>query len=211
VIANGVDTARFAPTPDAHSIRAEFNISPTSPLISIVAALRPEKNHALFLDVAQRVSKQSPDAQFLIVGDGPCRASLEHDAEARGIARCVHFLGSRSDVPRILTATDVFALTSHNEANPISVLEAMSVGRPIVATDVGSIHEVVADGVHGYLVPPSDPHSFAARLLDLLNEPLRAKELGAAARDRVLSRWSLEETVRGYEHLIESIYFEKSS
>jgi glycosyltransferase involved in cell wall biosynthesis len=206
VIPNGVDASRFSPAPDAHAIRRDLGIPPTAPVVSIVAALRPEKNHELFLNVAHRVLRQLPDARFLIVGDGPCRASLKSDAEARGIVGRVQFLGSRGDVPQILTATDIFALTSRNEANPISILEAMSVGRPVVATNVGSIHEVIKDGVHGLLIPANQPEIFADRLLDLLNDPLGCKRMGAAARESVIQNWSLENTVRGYEQLIESIY-----
>jgi glycosyltransferase involved in cell wall biosynthesis len=209
VIPNGVDTRRFSPTPDAHAVRRELGISATAPVISIVAALRPEKNHQLLIDAANRVVQVIPDATFLIVGEGPCRPALEHSVHFWGLGKSVRFLGTRSDVPRILTATDVFALTSHNEANPISILEAMSVGRPVVATNVGSIHEAVTDGVQGLLVPASDPAAFAASLLKLLHDPLSAREMGAAGRDSILAKWSLENTVRGYEQLIESVYFAK--
>jgi glycosyltransferase involved in cell wall biosynthesis len=85
----------------------------------------------------------------------------------------------------------------------------MSVGRPVVATNVGSIHEAVTDGVQGLLVPASDPAAFAASLLKLLHDPLSAREMGAAGRDSILAKWSLENTVRGYEQLIESVYFAK--
>jgi glycosyltransferase involved in cell wall biosynthesis len=207
VIPNGVDTRRFSPTPDAHAVRRDLGISPTAPVVSIVAALRPEKNHELFLQAAARVVRVLPEARFLIVGEGGRRRALEELAGQLGLAGSVQFLGARGDVPRILTATDVFALTSHNEANPISILEAMSVGRPIVATDVGSIHEVVSNGTQGLLVPPGDPQAFAEGLLDLLHEPLRAREMGDAARERVVANWSLENTVCGYEQLIESLYF----
>jgi glycosyltransferase involved in cell wall biosynthesis len=209
VIPNGVDTRRFAPTPDAHAVRRELGLSPTAPIASTVAALRPEKNHEMLIKVAQRVVRELPETQFLIIGDGPCRLALERSVRELDMEGNVRFLGTRADVPRILTITDVFALTSHNEANPISILEAMSVGRPVVATNVGSIHEAVEDGVHGLLVPRDDEQAFAVRLLELLHDPLRAKDMGAAARKRVVECWSLENTVRGYEQLIESIYFEK--
>jgi len=210
VIPNGVDTDRFAPVADADAVRGELAIDATAPVVSIVAALRPEKNHELFLEMARRVSDKLPDARFLIIGDGPRREALVQRAEALGIARHVLFLGSRDDVPRLLSATDVFVLTSHNEASPVSILEAMSVGRPVVATDVGSIREVVADGQTGFLVEPGNADQIAGRVCDLLREPLRCQSMGAAARERVVQRWSIDVMVHGYEQMLQSLYDRKT-
>jgi glycosyltransferase involved in cell wall biosynthesis len=210
VIPNGVDTARFAPYPDVIAVRRELGIGPIDPVVGIVAALRPEKNHSLFLEMAKRVVDELPTARFLLIGDGPCREAIEQLAVELGIADRVHMLGSRDDVPRLLAAMDVFALTSHIEANPVSILEAMSVGRPVVATNVGSIHEAVAEGQTGYLVTPGDANQFAERVLQLLREPLVSGSMGAAAREAVVSRWSIESMVRGYERLIESTYVRKT-
>ena len=107
-------------------------------MVGIVAALRPEKNHELFLRAAARVLARVPGARFLIVGDGPKRAELEALAESFAIAEAVRFLGTRSDVPELLSLIDVLVLTSHIEANPVSILEAMAGGKPVVATRVGS-------------------------------------------------------------------------
>jgi glycosyltransferase involved in cell wall biosynthesis len=210
VIPNGVDTECFAPVPDSAAVRCELGLAPTAPVVTIVAALRPEKNHELFLDVARRVSQRLPEARFLIVGDGPRRAALEARAGELGISRAVRFLGTRSDVPRILTVTNVFALTSHNEANPVSVLEAQSVGRPVVSHDVGSVHEAVADAETGFLVPSGNAGLFARRVLQLLCDPLRCQAMGAAARQRVAHNWSVERMVQGYERLIAGLYEKKA-
>jgi glycosyltransferase involved in cell wall biosynthesis len=209
VISNGVDTDRFATVRDAAAVRRELGIGPTDPVVTIVAALRPEKNHELFLEMAARVLRELPAAKFLIIGDGPRRESLEQQAQSLGIGTSVHFLGSRNDVPSLLSATDVFALTSHNEANPVSILEAMSVGRPVVATDVGSICEAVSEGQTGHLVPPGDAAQLTARVLDLARDPFRALTMGEAGREKVVSRWSLDIMVHGYERLIEKIYARK--
>ncbi len=209
VIPNGVDTEQFAPIPDVGAMRRELGIGETDPVVGIVAALRPEKNHELFLEVACRIVQQLPAARFLIVGDGPCRAALEKQAHESGLAPHLMFLGSRDDVPRLLAAMDVFALTSHIEANPISILEAMSAGRPVVATNVGSIHEAVADGETGFLVRPGDARQMADRALQLLNDPLRCRAMGLAARRKVIDHASIEAMARGYERLIESIYERK--
>jgi glycosyltransferase involved in cell wall biosynthesis len=210
VIPNGVDTAKFAPMRDVASIRDELGIAADAPVVGIVAALRPEKNHGLFLEMAGRIVRQVSAARFLIVGDGPCRGDLERRCSESGLTNNVLFMGARSDVPRLLASMDVFALTSHVEANPISILEAMSVGRPVVSTNVGSIHEAVRDGETGYLVPAGDAAELAERVLRLLSDASRRFEMGTAARACVVERWSVESMVQGYEELIESIWLRKS-
>jgi glycosyltransferase involved in cell wall biosynthesis len=206
VIPNGVDTLRFSPVPDAASVREEIGVGPADPVVSIVAALRPEKNHELFLEMAARVLLQMPRAKFLVIGDGPRREPLEQRAQELGIAESVRFLGTRSDIPRLLSTSDLFVLTSHNEANPVSILEAMSMAKPVVATNVGSIREVVANGVTGYLVNPGDVAALADRVVELLDDPLRSVEMGSAARDVVSERWSVDAMVRRYERLIAGVY-----
>jgi glycosyltransferase involved in cell wall biosynthesis len=210
VIPNGVDTNRFAPMPDAGSVRDELGISPTAPVVTIVAALRPEKNHELFLDMAVRVRRKLPDARFLIVGDGPRRPALEERARELGLGSTVLFLGSREDVPQILSSSHVFALTSYNEANPVSILEAMSVGRPVVATNVGSIREVVDEGVTGLLVSAGNAARFSERVTKLLCDPLRGQAMGDAGRRKVIERYSVHQMVRGYEWLIEWLHTRKT-
>jgi glycosyltransferase involved in cell wall biosynthesis len=201
---------RFAPYPDVAPVRRDLGIGPTDPVVGIVAALRPEKNHDLFLEMTSRVVHQLPAARFLIIGDGPCRDDIQQRASELGITDNILMLGSRDDIPRLLAAMDVFALTSHIEANPVSILEAMSVGRPVVATNVGSIHEAVTEGQTGFLVPPGDAGQFADRALQLLREPLVCGSMGAAARQAVVDRWSIEAMVHGYERLIESTYAQKT-
>ncbi len=210
VIPNGVDTNRFAPLPGTAAIRREIGIGVTDPVVSIVAALRPEKNHELFLEVTARVVGKISNAKFLVIGDGPRRLPLEQYAAAMGVSDSVRFLGTRSDIPQLLSTSNVFALTSHNEANPVSILEAMSVGKPIVATNVGSIQEAVSDGGTGFLVPPGDVVAFSHRVVELLADPLRAQAMGAAGRDVVKARWSVDAMVSRYERLMASIYLRKS-
>ncbi|HEX2474120.1 MAG TPA: glycosyltransferase [Lacipirellulaceae bacterium] len=211
VIRNGVDTDRFAPGHDVIAVRRELGLGETDPVVGIVAALRPEKNHELFLEMARRVVSHLPAARFLVVGEGPRREPLEGMSRELGLQSHVQFLGSRNDVPRLLSAMDVFALTSHVEANPVSILEAMSIGRPVVATNVGSIHEAVSDGKTGFLVPPGDATKFSERILQLLHAPLLGHSMGTAGRQAVLRDWSLGAMVGGYERLIESVFEQKMS
>jgi glycosyltransferase involved in cell wall biosynthesis len=209
VIYNGIDTDRFAPQ-DATETRRSLGIEADAPVVGILAALRPEKNHELFLAGAQRILAQLPAAQFIVVGDGPKRAKLEALASQLGIAPTVHFLGTRSDVPAVLAACDVVGLTSHNEAAPVSILEALSVGCPVVAADVGSVRETVLDGETGRVFPTGDVDAYVAATRALLNEPATRCRMGAAGRRLVIGRWSLDAMVRGYEDLIQGIYNAKT-
>ena len=209
-IYNGVDCDRFKPQ-DASAVRRELGIAAAAPVVGILAALRPEKNHELFLAGAKEIRQTVPAAQFIVVGDGPKRAELEQLSSELGIADAVHFVGSRSDVPALLAACDVVALTSHNEASPVSILEGLACGVPVVASNVGSVRETVVDGETGRLFPAGDLAAFVAATVDLLNSPADRERMGAEGRRRVEGRWSLEAMVRGYEQLIERIYAAKTT
>lgn len=207
-IYNGVDCERFSPQ-DATPIRSELGIAADAPVVGILAALRPEKNHELFLHGAAAIRQSLPMAHFIVVGDGPKRSELQTLAKNLGIADAVHFVGSRSDVPALLAACNVVALTSHNEASPVSILEALACGVPVVASNVGSVRETVVDGVTGRLFAPGDEGAFVAATIGLLQDRDEASRLGAEGRRRVEARWSLEAMVRGYEELIERIFVSK--
>jgi glycosyltransferase involved in cell wall biosynthesis len=210
VVPNGVDVERFHPRwPDA-ALQHAWRLDDETPAVGIVAALRPEKNHEMFLDVAAMVCQRLPTARFLIVGDGPRREKLQSLAASLGIARNVCFVGTRSDVPAVLSVLDVVLLTSQMEANPICLLEAMACEKPVVATRVGSVGETVLDGRTGYLVAPGDRHRMADRVIELLADRPRAAAMGRAGREHVIAHWSVDRMVRGYEALIAGIYASKS-
>ncbi len=207
-IYNGVDTDRFVPN-DGTEIRQELGLSPTAPVVGILAALRPEKNHELFLAGASRIARSLPESRFLVIGDGPLRAKLELLSAKLGLAERTHFLGSRSDVPALLSACDALALTSHIEASPVSILEALSCGVPVVAAQVGSVPETVLHDETGLLFAPGDADDFATQTLKLFHDrPLRER-LGAQGRQRVVEHRSLAAMVRGYETLLLRLYAAK--
>lgn len=211
VIPNGVDVQRFAPDPLARrAVRAELSIPSDAKCCGIVAALRPEKNHLMFLRVAAELKKSHPDSHFVLVGDGVERKKLELAAQQSSLAGRVHFLGTRQDTPRILAALDCFALTSHMEASPVSILEAMACELPVVATRVGSIHESVQDGVTGYTCQPGDVETMAARVRHLFDSESARQRMGRAGRTHVVNRASLEVMVDGYEELISRLYSQKA-
>ena len=209
VIPNGVDVERFRPGEPSRELRKELDLPEGTPVVGIVAALRPEKNHQLFLRAAARVLGTAPRARFLIVGDGPQRDELESLAHSLNVSHAVHFLGTRKDVPELLLLIDVLALTSHVEANPVSILEAMAAGKPVVATRVGSVDRAVQEGRTGYLVTPGSEEELAARLIKLLGSRAEASTMGRAGRQFVIEHASIERMVSGYEDLLTGIYREK--
>ena len=206
VIPNGVDVDRFRPRLPDPTLLARLGIPQGVPVAGIVAALRPEKNHELFLQAAALVRREVPEARFLVVGDGATRAGLEDLAGRLSLGGAVHFLGTRNDVPQVLALIDVLMLTSHMEANPVSILEAMACEKPVVATAVGSIPETVRDGRTGYLAPPGDAAEIARRVVELFRNPERAAAFGYAGREHVVAHASRHRMVEGYENLIEELY-----
>ena len=209
VIPNGVDVERFHPRWPNRALQQELDLDPQAPVVAMVAALRPEKNHEMFLYVAALIHRSLPAARFLVVGDGPQRAKLEALAQSLGIADVVRFLGTRSDVPEVLSLADVVLLTSRMEANPICLLEAMASEIPVVATRVGSVPETVLEGRTGYLVSPGDSQSMAERALELLGDRTRAAAMGRAGREHVIAHWSIDRMVEGYQDLLAEIYTAK--
>ena len=212
VIPNGVDTNRFRPNRGSRDVvRAELGLEPNTPIIGIVAALRPEKNHALFLNAASKVLEKCPKAHFVIVGDGPERSTIEKVIKALGIEKSVSLLGTRSDTPKLLAAMDVFALTSHNEASPVSILEALACGVPVVSTRVGSVAESVHDQWNGFTVEPGDVQAVAERIQYLLWNKETAEMMGNNGREHVQNHGSLDTMVRMYEQLVHSIFDRKTN
>lgn len=212
VIPNGVDTNRFRPNRGARdAVRSELGLQPNTPIIGIVAALRPEKNHTLFLNAASKVIEKCPKAHFVIVGDGPERSTIESVIKSLGIEKNVSMLGTRSDTPRLLAAMDVFALTSHNEASPVSILEALACGVPVVSTRVGSVAESVHDQWNGFTVEPGDVQAVAERIQYLLWNKETAEMMGNNGREHVQNHGSLDTMVRMYEQLIHSIFDRKTN
>jgi glycosyltransferase involved in cell wall biosynthesis len=209
IICNGVDLARFEVGTD-RAVLAELGIADDSPVVAVVAALRPEKDHATLLRAARLVVDRIPRARFLIVGDGECRPDLVARSEALGIAQHVHFAGARNDVGQLLRAIDVFSLTSTTECLPIALLEAMACGRPAVCTAVGGMTEVIEDGVTGFLVPPADPVALSDRLVRLLSDPERAHRMGRAARRRAEETYALERSVEATQQAIEQLVCTRS-
>lgn len=209
VIQNGVATKDFhacnSQLEDRAIVRQEWGFHEKHEIAVIVAQLRPEKNHSLFLRVARRVAEHLPAARFVIVGDGPERTKLQDYAQTLNISHLVRFTGVRHDIPRVLAAADVVTLTSRTETFPMALLEGMAAGKPIVATRVGSIPEMVGEEESGYLINLDDEEAFAEALQELLSSRAKAKRMGEAGRRTVMQHFTLEQMVRGYEELFQEL------
>lgn len=205
VVRSGVNLSRFNPRMQRAEARRMAGLPLGVPLAGIVAALRPEKNHGLFLRAAQRVLRRIPEAHFAIVGDGPEHLHIERQCAELGIQDRVLLLGTREDVASICRGLDVTVLSSVNETLPLSLLEASGCATPSVATAVGSVEEIVVDGETGYVVAPGDEPALAGRIECLLASSSLRERFGAAARRRAEARFDEREMVRSYESLFLSL------
>jgi glycosyltransferase involved in cell wall biosynthesis len=210
VIENGIDVERYATASDRATLRRSLGMDPARCYIITVARFHPIKDHAMLLRAFAAVATARPNVDLLLAGDGPLRGELDRQATALGIQGRVRFLGVRSDVPALLQAADVFALTSVSEAQSLTILEAMASRLPVVATAVGGNPELVRNGVEGLLVPRGDSAAAAAALLQLLDSPGDAAAMGAAGRARVEERYRLSSTVDKYWRLYQRLCSRRS-
>ncbi|HID22457.1 MAG TPA: glycosyltransferase, partial [Planctomycetaceae bacterium] len=155
------------------------------------------------------IVEKPPVVRFVIVGDGPERRRLEEWARTLGIAGQVTFAGLRSDIDRVLLTFDVVALSSDHEAFPLTLLEAGASGKPVVATAVGAVDEIVAHGRTGYLVRPGSELEMAAALSRLLKDNLLSRAMGQEARRRVEDEFGLDIMVERYKRLFDELLLEK--
>ena len=202
LIYNGVDLARYAEQEVCCTLNKEYGIPAGAQVVGVVARLEPEKGHPTLLDAWPAVLEAVPNAHLLIVGEGTQREALE--AQAAALGPSVTFTGRRDDVPAVTAALDVAVLPSYREAQGLSILEAMALSRPVVASAVGGIPEMIDHGRTGLLVPPHDPQALAASLIRLLTDHPYADTIGRAGHDLVHERFCVELMVRA----VETIYDE---
>jgi glycosyltransferase involved in cell wall biosynthesis len=186
-------------------IRGELEIEAEAPIIGTVCALRPQKSLDVLVDAAATLASRLDEVRVLIVGDGPERPALERRIADLGLAGVVRLLGHRDDVSDLIHGFDVAVCSSDFEGTPLSILEYMRAGLPIVSTAVGGIPDVLEDGVHGLLVGPRDPEGLAAAIIRLATDPDLAARLAAAARDRQQAEFDIGVTVHSIERLYEGL------
>jgi glycosyltransferase involved in cell wall biosynthesis len=209
VIENGIPLDHFASVADGSqsALREELGLESGRKVVTMLAALRPEKAHEVFLEAARLLVVSGDAPEFLVVGDGPLREDLETRSAGLGLAGHVRFLGTRDDVAQLLHLSDVMTLPSHPavETLPLSVMEAMAAGVPVVATRVGSLDEMIRDGVSGLLIEPGSPELLARAVRTVLDRPDRAAAMAAEAKETVFRRYSVDRMVQRYAALFESL------
>jgi glycosyltransferase involved in cell wall biosynthesis len=201
LIYNGVDLDRYDHQEPCCTLRDEYGMEPGSQIVGVVARLEPEKGHLTLLDAWPHVLRRVPDAYLLMVGEGSHREALAARAAENRVAHRVVFTGRRDDVPAVTAALDVAVLPSHREAQGLSILEAMALSRPVVASDVGGIPEMIEDGVTGLLVPHDQPEALAAAIVRLLTDHSLADTIARAAHDLVHDRFCVQVMVRSVEEI----------
>ena len=192
LIYNGVDLSRYDHQEACCTLPTEYGMEPGSQIVGVVARLEPEKGHPTLLEAWPLVLRAVPDAYLLIVGEGSRREALEGQARDLRIAHRVVFTGRRDDIPAVTAALDVAVLPSYREAQGLSILEAMALSRPVVASNVGGIPEMITDGVTGLLVPPHDVPALAGAITRLLRDHPYADTLARAGHDLVHDRFCIE-------------------
>jgi glycosyltransferase involved in cell wall biosynthesis len=197
IIPNGISTGQFRAGADGAAVRREFGLAEDRPLIVSIGHLHPYKNQAMLIRAAARVRRVSPGATFLIAGEGEMRPVLQGLRSELGLDDAVLLPGRRRDVPSLLAAADVFVLTSEWEGLPVSVLEAMTMAKPVVVTRAPGCREVVQEGRTGLFVDQDDDRGLAQALIDLLSDPDRAREMGRRGLARVEAEYSLKKNLDG--------------
>ena len=207
VIPNGIDLSRFAVPAPPCSLRDDYGIPCEDALIGVVARLEAEKGHTHLIAAMPAVLAAAPRTWLTIVGDGSLGEALRAQAAAlpAAVRKRIVFTGRRDDISAITGELDIAVLPSLREAQGISILEAMARRKPVVATAVGGIPEVVADGVSGLLVPPEDPSALAGALIRLARSPSLRQRLGDAGYEIVAERFSIDAQV----HRIQELYDEE--
>jgi len=210
VVHNGRDTDRFDREPPA-GFRESIGLPTEGPVVGTVGRLIDRKGHQELLDAWVTVRATVPDAQLLIVGDGPDRAALEAQAKRLNIGDSVHFVGLRDDVPDLLATMDVFAFPSHYEGLPGALLEAMAAGLPTVATPVDGNAELLEAYESGLFVDVGDRAALARALVLLLTQPAVAAEMGRSAQQRARESFGVDRMVAGYEAVYERLLADRRS
>ncbi|HPA44437.1 MAG TPA: glycosyltransferase [bacterium] len=196
VIHSAVDLSRFENIgQDIAAVREEFGLTENRKIIGTVGRLTREKRYDWLLDTLKSILENNPAYCLVLAGDGPERGALESQAEHLGIREQIVFAGHREDVPRLLSAFDVYVLCSESEGYPVSLAEAMAAGCAVVSTDVGGVSEIVRPGENGIVVSPDDGVQLRDAVGDLLQNEQSRMELGRAGRESAMKKMGAEAIV----------------
>jgi len=203
LIANGIPDP---PGGSGEEVRRELGIDASAPVIGVVCELRAQKALDVLFEAAVLLREEFPGLAVLVAGDGPERQRLEAEVQRLHVNDTVRLLGIRRDVPALLDALDVAVLSSDYEGSPLSVMEYMAAGKPVVSTRVGGLPELIEEGRQGLLVEPRSPEALAEAVGRLLRDPEEARRMGVAGRERQQREFSLDAMVRRVEQLYEELW-----
>lgn len=207
VLPLGFDLAPFAQTKrHLGDFRSKWHIASDVPLIGIIGRLLPVKNHRLFLDAARLVRQTIPDAHFVIVGDGEQRAALANYVHELGLSKAVTFTGWQADMHLIYSDLDVLVNSSLNEGTPVPIIEALTAGCPVVATDVGGVADLLANGDLGALVPTDDKQALSAAIIACLHSPPDMQ----VAQKTMLRRYDITQLAKDLDSLYRGLLAKKA-
>ncbi len=201
LIYNGVDLERYDHQEPCCTLREEYGMEPDSQIVGVVGRLELEKGHPTLLEAWPLVLEAVPLAYLMIVGEGSRLDELQEIVHELGLDDHVVFTGRRDDIPAVTAAFDVAVLPSYREAQGLTILEAMALSRPVVASNVGGIPEMIQDGINGLLVPPHDPPELAGAIVRLLQDHPLADMLGRAGHDMTHDRFCVQIMVNAIQDL----------
>jgi glycosyltransferase involved in cell wall biosynthesis len=204
VIHNGVDPIQQVSSAQVQEIRSELSVGEDEFVIGIVGSLYPVKGHMNLLDAMKTVLARYPKARLLVIGQGELERALKCRVSELGIERAVSFLGLRDDVPRLLPLLNLFVLPSLSEGLSVALLEAMSAGVAVIASNVGGNPEIVVNGETGYLVSPERSEELASRIIALASNQELTRSLGDRGRERVSRRFTTARMLEQYQDLYDS-------
>jgi glycosyltransferase involved in cell wall biosynthesis len=205
VIRNGIDVHHYGSNRRLSDVGNRDKGNSNHKIVGTIGRLHVQKGHAYLIEAAKLVVEKFPSTVFQIIGDGELRQSLERRSRTLGIENNVQFLGTRPDVPELLAHMDVFVLPSLWEGMPIVILEAMAARKPIVASDVDGVSEIVLDKEDGILVPPKNPEKLAQVIILILTDQDLAECLGQRGFDKVVSQFGIDTTVARTQELYDSV------
>lgn len=196
IIYNGIPTAQFIHNQKRISKQSDKNL-----VILHIGSFSPQKNHVILIEAFALASKENNKMHLWFVGDGELHETIKHLVSKKDLRERVSFLGLRSDIAMLLADSDLFVLSSDYEGVPMTILEAMAAGKPVIATAVGGVPELVEDGITGILVPPRDPESLSQAILRLAKDPDLRQHMGQMGQKCALERFDISLATRKYEAL----------
>ena len=203
VVVNGINARQFGPSAEPSKRKRVSNRRVT--VIGTIGRLHEQKGHRYLIQAAGEIAKLSAPIEFRIVGDGNLRSELELQVQTLGLQNVIRFLGSRTDITAQLAQMDLFVLPSLWEGLPLVLLEAMSAGVPIIASNVDGVSEILEDGKDALLVPPRDPHTLAMAIVKLIRNKKEARHLATNALRKISKRFDVKDMVRQTERVYRTI------